>query len=188
MEIEGWRLSTAKTPSAGFLIYPKGGYVLHMLRMMMYDWSSKDPDARFIEMMKDYTATYGGKFASTADFQKIVERHMIPAMNATGNGKMDWFFNQWVYGTDVPRYVEDLKVDSAGDETRIHGTIRQEGVAKDFRVLVPLYVEFGKNETARVGMVPMVGETSVPVDVKLKLPKKPRKAMLNAHGEVLARE
>jgi len=28
----------------------------------------------------------------------------------------------------------------------------------------------------------------VPVDVKLKLPKKARKAPLNAHGEVLARE
>ena len=185
---EGWRLSTAKTPSAGFLIYPKGGYVLHMLRMMMYDWASKDPDAKFIEMMKDYTATYGGKFASSADFQKVVERHMVPAMNATGNGKMDWFFNEWVYGTDVPRYVEDLKVESAGEETRIHGTIKQEGVSKEFRALVPLYVEFGKNEAARIAMVPMVGEASVPVDVKLKLPKKPRKAMLNWHGEVLARE
>ena len=185
---EGWRLSTARTPGAGFLIYPKGGYVLHMLRMLMYDWSSKDPDARFIEMMKDYTSTYGGRFASTADFQKIVERHMVAAMNATGNGKMDWFFNQWVYGAEVPRYVVDLKVDSAGEETRIHGTLRQEGVAKDFRALVPIYVEFGKNETARVGMVPMVGEASVPVDVKLKLPKKARKALLNVHGEVLARD
>jgi len=155
---EGWRLSTAKTPAGGFLIYPKGGYVLHMLRMSMYDWSSKEPDARFIEMMKDYTSTYGGKFASTADFQKVVERHMVPAMNATGNGKMDWFFNQWVYGTDVPRYVADLKVEPAGEETRIHGSIRQEGVAKDFRALVPIYVEMGKNEHARVGMVPMVGE------------------------------
>lgn len=185
---EGWRLSTAKTPAGGYLIYPKGGYVLHMLRMSMYDWSSKDPDARFIGMMKDYTSTYGGKFASTADFQKVVERHMVPAMNATGNGKMDWFFNQWVYGTDVPRYVADLKVETAGEETRIHGSIRQEGVAKDFRALVPIYVEMGKNEQARVGMVAMVGESSVPVDMKLKLPKKARKALLNAHGEVLARE
>ncbi len=185
---EGWRLSTARTPGAGFLIYPKGGYVLHMLRMLMYDWSSKDSDARFIEMMKDYTSTYGGKFASTADFQQVVERHMVPAMNATGNGKMDWFFNQWVYGAEVPRYVVDLKVEPAGEETRIHGTLRQEGVGKDFRALVPIYVEFGKNETARVGMVPMVGEASVPVDVKLKLPKKPRKALLNAHGEVLTRD
>jgi hypothetical protein len=139
-------------------------------------------------MMKDYTSTYGGKFASTADFQKVVERHMVSAMNATGNGKMDWFFDEWVYGTDVPRYAADLKVESSGDETRIHGTIRQEGVGKDFRALVPIYVDFGKNETARVGMVPMVGEASVPVDVKLKLPKKARKALLNVHGEVLARE
>jgi hypothetical protein len=185
---EGWRLSTAKTPGAGFLIYPKGAYVLHMLRMLMYDWHSKDPDARFIEMMKDYTATYGGKFASTADFQKVVERHMVPAMNATGNGKMDWFFDQWVYGTEVPRYVADLKVEGAGDETHIHGTVRQEGVGKDFRALLPIYVEFAKNESVRVGMLPMVGDASVPVDVKLKLPKKPRRAFLNAHGEVLARE
>jgi len=89
---------------------------------------------------------------------------------------------------DVPRYVEDLKVESAGEETRIRGTLRQEGVSKDFRALVPIYVELGKNETARVGMVPMVGEASVPVDVKLKLPKKAHKALVNAHGEVLARE
>ena len=185
---EGWRLGTARTPAAGFLIYPKGGYVLHMLRMLMFDPASKDPDTRFIAMMKDYTSTYGGKFASTADFQKIVERHMVPAMNATGDGKMDWFFNQWVYGTEIPRYVADLQVDGAGEETHIHGTLRQEGVGKDFRALVPIYVELGKNETARVGLVPMVGETSKPVDVKLKLPKKAHKALINAHGEVLARE
>ncbi len=185
---QGWRLSTQRTPSAGGLIYPKGGYVLHMLRMMMFDAGSKDPDARFIAMMKDYTATYGGKFASTADFQKVVERHMIPSMNGAGDGKMDWFFKQWVYGTDVPRYVQDLKVDQDGEQTRIHGTLRQEGVAKDFRALVPIYVEFGKNETVRVGMLPVVGEAVLPVDVKLKLPRKARKVVLNVHSEVLARE
>ena len=186
---QGWRLSTQRSPSAyRLMIYPKGGYVLHMLRMLMFDGGSKDQDARFIAMMKDYTSTYGGKFASTADFQKVVERHMVPAMNATGNGKMDWFFNQWVYGTEVPRYTQDLKVESAGEETRIHGTIRQEGVSKDFRALVPIYVELGKNQTARVGLVPLVGEASVPVDLKVKLPKKAVKALINAHGEVLARD
>ena len=186
--IQGWRLSTQRTPSAGGIIYPKGGYVLHMLRMLMYDPTSKDPDAHFIGMMKDFTTTYGGGFASTADFQKIVERHMVPAMNATNDGKVDWFFNQWVYGAEVPRYTHDLKLEAAGDETRIHGTIRQEGVSKDFRALVPIYVELGKNEHARVGMLPIVGEVAVPVDVKVKLPKKPRKALLNVRGEVLARD
>ena len=187
---QGYRLYTPRTPAAPqAMIYSKGGYVLHMLRMLMYDPSAKDPDAKFIEMMKDFTATYGGKAATTADFKKVVERHMVPAMNATGDGKIDWFFNQWVYGTEVPRYVADLKVDKAsGDEYHISGSIRQEGVSKDFRALVPIYVEFNKNEDARIGMIPMIGDASVPVDVKLKLPKKPRRALVNAHEEVLARD
>ncbi len=114
---------------------------------------------------------------------------MVPALNATGDGKMDWFFNQWVYGTDVPRYVSSLKVEKAGgDEYRIHGQITQEGVAKDFRALVPVQVDFGKDEIARIGMVGMTGEATVPVDVKLKLPKAPKRALVNAHGEILARD
>jgi aminopeptidase N len=185
---QGWRLSTPRSPNAGFLIYPKGGYVLHMLRMMMYDWRSPDPDARFIAMMKDYTDTYGGRYASTADFQRVVERHMVAAMNATNDGKMDWFFKQWVYGTEIPRYTSDLTAEPAGEETRIHGTIRQEGVSGDFRAVIPIYVELGKNETARIGIVPLIGEASAPIDVKLKLPKKARRVFLNAHGEVLARD
>jgi len=40
----------------------------------------------------------------------------------------------------------------------------------------------------RVALLPMAGEAAVPVDLKLKLPKPGKKALLNAHGEVLARE
>ena len=185
---QGWRLSTARTPAGAQLIYPKGGYVLYMLRMLMYEPGGKDPDAKFIEMMKDFTATYAGKAPSSADFQKVVERHMLPNMNATGDGKMDWFFKQWVYGTEIPRYVTDLKLKQVGEETQITGSLRQEGVSKDFRALVPIYLEFGKNEFVRVGMVPMIGESSVPLDTKVKLPKKPRRALVNARGEILARE
>jgi hypothetical protein len=186
---QGQRLFTQRSPSAyQAMVYSKGGYVLHMLRTMMYDPASKDPDAKFIEMMKDFTSTYAGKHPSTGDFQKVVERHMVPAMNATGDGKMDWFFRQWVHGTEIPRYTHNLKVEAVGDETRISGTVRQEGVSKDFRALVPLYVELSKTETARVAMVPMVGESSVPVDLKVKLPKKARRAMVNARGEILARD
>lgn len=185
---QGYRLSTPRSPSAGGLIYPKGGYVLHMIRMLMHEPGAKTPDAKFIEMMRDYTKTYGGKMASTADFQKVVERHMVPSLNATGNGKMDWFFSQWVYGTEVPRYTHDLKVEKAGEETRIHGTLRQEGVSKDFRALVPVYLEFDKGTVVRVGMLPMAGESSVPVDVKFKLPRKPKRALINAHGDILARD
>lgn len=186
----GYRLYTQRTPSAySPAVYSKGGYVLHMLRLMMREPAAPDPDARFIATMKDFTATYGGRFATTGDFQKVVERHMVPALNATGDGKMDWFFDQWVEGTDIPRYVSDLKVEKAdGDQWRVYGQVKQEGVGEDFRAVVPLQVDFGKNETATIGLLPMKGESAKPVDVKVKLPKKPKKAVVNAHGEVLARE
>lgn len=160
-----------------------------MLRMMMWDGASQTPDARFIAMMQDFTKTYGGKVATTADFQRVVEKHMTPNMNATGDGKMAWFFDQWVRGTEVPRYKHDLKVAPGADgKYRISGSITQKGVSNRFRALVPIYVEFSKTESARVGVLPFVGEATVPVDVQIALPKKPKRALINARGEVLARE
>jgi aminopeptidase N len=186
---QGYRLYTPRTPSASqAMIYSKGAYVLHMLRMLMREGGSGTADDRFIAMMKDFTAAYGGRFATTADFQKIVEKHMVPALDATGDGKMNWFFDQWVYGIEIPRLVADLAITPEGDAWHIHGKITQQGVSPGFRTLVPLYVELDKGERVRIGVLPMMGEMTKPVDVKLQLPKKPKRAFLNGLGEVLARE
>lgn len=187
---QGFRLSTQRTPSAASaIIYSKGGYVLHMLRMMMREPAAPNPDQRFIAMMRDFTSTYAGKSATTADFQKVAERHLVAALNATGDGKLDWFFDQWVHGHEIPRYTSELKVEKGeGDQWRITGQVKQQEVGESFRALVPLQVEFGKNEVATVGLLPMKGAMTLPVSVQVKLPKKPRRALVNAHGEVLARE
>ena len=34
----------------------------------------------------------------------MVEKHMTPEMDVEGNHRIDWFFNEWVYGTEIPRY------------------------------------------------------------------------------------
>jgi hypothetical protein len=186
---QGIRLQTERSPYAyQALVYEKGAYVLHMLRMLMWDGADAVPDRRFMAMMHDYTSSYAGKQAATADFQRVVERHMVPAMNAGGDGKMDWFFRQWVYGTEAPHYVADLHLESAGAEVRIKGRITQEGVADDFRALVPIYLVFDRGQFVRVGLLPMIGKASLPVDVALKPPKKPRGVLINARSEVLARD
>jgi aminopeptidase N len=187
---QGMRVATERTPRAYQpLIYEKGAYVLHMLRMLMWDGANRTPDHRFIELMHDYAATFAGRQAATADFQQVVERHMVPAMNATGDGKMDWFFNQWVYGTDAPRYRAELRIEPAdGGQVRIKGKIAQEEVPDGFRTLVPIYLEFEKSQFVRVGLLPMVGRVIVPVDVLLKPPKPPRRVLINTRSEVLARD
>jgi hypothetical protein len=186
---QGYRLATERSPAAyQALVYEKGAYVLHMLRMLMWDGADPTPDRRFIEMMHDYASTYAGRQASTADFQKVVERHMVPAMDAAGNGKMDWFFQQWVYGTEVPRYVADLHLESSGAEVHVKGKISQQEVGEDFRALLPIYLELERGHVARIGLLPMRGTASVPVDVTLKPPKKPRGVLINVRDEVLARD
>jgi hypothetical protein len=171
------------------VIYGKGMYVLHMLRMMMHT-PGPEPDAAFIAMMSDFVRTWSGKNPSTADFEKMVEKHIVPAMNATGDGKMDWFFRQWVYGTEVPRLTADLQVTPQGDGFHITGTIVQSGVGADFRTLVPIYVELeGKRGgTARIASVPLIGSATRQVDFHAKFPAPPKRALINAHYDVLTRD
>jgi hypothetical protein len=186
---QGFRLATARSPTAfQAIVYSKGAYVLHMLRMLMWDGTAKEPDHRFIDMMHDYTSSYAGRQATTADFQRVVERHMAPAMDAAGDGKMDWFFRQWVLGVEAPRYVADLHLRSAAGQIHVDGQVRQEGVADDFHTMLPIYLEFEKNQYVRVGQLPMTGRAVVPVNLTLQSPKKPLGVLINARGEVLARD
>ena len=187
---QGFRLAMGRSGNAySAMVYSKGAYVLHMLRTSMRDPSSTVPDAAFVALLRDFAASFAGKEPSTDDFQKVVERHMAPALNATGDGKADWFFRQWVHGIEIPRYEARLTVKEAGAGVyRIQGTITQADVSAGFRALVPIYVEFGKGELARIGVLPFVGPKTIPVEVEVPLPRKPKRALVNALHDVLARD
>ena len=72
-------------------------------------------------MMKDFVQTWSDKNPTTKDFQTVVERHMIPALDLAGDGRMDYFFRQWVDGTDVPIHTAKLDISKEGDQYRIKG-------------------------------------------------------------------
>lgn len=186
----GTRLMTRQTPSAySAIVYSKGAYVLHMLRMLMWDPRGRPQDAAFIAMMKDFLQSYAGKNASTRDFQTVVERHMTPMMDLAKNGKMDWFFQQWVYGTEIPRYSAKVEIQSAGaGEYRLSGTASQEGVSPGFLGFLPLYLEFDKGKVARLAVVALAGNQSTPIETTIKLPEKPRRVVANAMHDVLSRD
>jgi hypothetical protein len=111
---QGYRLATERSPEAArYVLYPKGAYVLHMLRMMMREDGKPDPDHAFRAMMTDFVTTWAGKSPSTDDFQRIAEKHMTPLMDVARNGKLDYFFEQWVHNTDVPTLSSTLQIQDA---------------------------------------------------------------------------
>lgn len=90
---------------------------------------------------------------------------------------------------DIPRYRSGLEVSPAGGgEYRITGRLEQLEVASDFRAFLPLYVDFGKEGTVRIGTLGLRGNTSRDVDFTLSLPKQPRRVLINLHHDVLARD
>jgi hypothetical protein len=186
---QGWRLSTWQNRNAdGVIIYDKGGYVLHMLRMQMWDAAKKNPDEDFAAMMHDFVATWSGRNPSTIDFQRIVEKHLTPQLRLTSDGKVNWFFNQWVYGTAIPRYSSKLTVsDAGGGKYRISGTITQSEVPNDFAVVMPLYLQFDKQTVIRFGATALIGNATKDLNVELALPRKPQAALINVNHDVLAR-
>jgi aminopeptidase N len=131
---QGFRLATTRSPAAASAsLYSKGAYVVHMLRMMMREDGAADPDGAFRAMMQDFVENWAGKNPSTDDFQVVAERHLHPRMNLAGDGRLTWFFDQWVHGTHIPTLASALEAtDLGGNRYRIAGTIAQAGVPEGF--------------------------------------------------------
>lgn len=186
---QGFRLGTSRSPAAArAMIYSKGAYVMHMLRMMMREDRVPDPDRAFKAMMRDFVSSWSGRNPSTEDFRAVAERHMTKAMNLGGNGRLDYFFDQWVHGTAIPTLTSALEAtDLGGGKYRIAGTITQTGVPAGFRTLVPIYLDLGNDRIERLGTVPISGPIVQKVSVEIGLPQRPRRVLVNAMHDVLSR-
>ena len=185
----GFRLSTQKTGWDIYqnLVYPKGAFILHMVRMMM--WSPKEGDDLFRATMHDFLATYRLQAATTEDFKAVVEKHMSPAMDLDGNHKMDWFFNEYVYGTDLPSYHFESQITQNGDATSLHFKLVQSGVPAGFKMLVPIYLELADGRVMRMGAISMVGPMTAERTVQLPKPPSPvKRALINYFYDVLSTE
>ena len=178
----GTRLATAETAQAyNGVVYSKGAFVVQMLRSLLRDQKNANPDHRFIAMMKDFIAAWGGRNPATSDFQAVVERHL--------GAKMDWFFREWIEGTAVPKIESAIRVQpaAASGRYRLSGSVTQSEVPDDFRSVLPIYLEFDKGQLVRLAQVSVTGNRSLPVEQEISLPKKPLRVVVNPYLEWLTR-
>jgi len=185
----GFRLSTNKTGWDIYqnLVYPKGAYILHMVRMMM--WTTKEGDSRFMDTMHDFLQTYHLKAATTEDFKATVERHMSPKMDLDQNHRMDWFFNQYVYGTDLPNYRFESEIAPTGDTSSLHFKLTESGVGENFKMLVPIYLELTDGKIMQLGSATIHGSKTVEQTVALpKFPAPVKRALIDYYYDVLSTE
>ncbi len=177
----GYRVATGKVGNwtGQNVIYSKGAYILHMLRMLMFDQKTGDTDFR--AMMQDLVTTYRDKPVSTEDFKAMVEKHMTPLMKGAGSGNMDWFFDEWVYGTEIPSY----SFETTSENGAINLKLTQSGVSPNFRMVVPVYYELSDGRVGKLGQLLLVGNQTlsqkVPVGATV-----PKRLMINYNYDVLS--
>ena len=176
--VVGYRLNSSETPfDYRILVYEKGAYVLHMLRSMLLDPATGN-DERFRALMRTYATDHVRGVMSTRSFEAAVAR-------AFGE-PMDWFFDQWVYGVEVPTYRADLDVSPVVDSPSpfvLRGRIRQDDVSDGFRMPVPIRLTFDDHP-------PMTHRIWVDADevlVELALPARPTRVEFNYEHAVLAK-
>lgn len=182
----GWRTDSSRTGDVyNALIYSKGAYILHMLQMSF--WTTKYGDAPFKKAMHDFVETYRDRAATTEDFKAAMEKDMAPWMDIDKNHKLDWFFDAYVYGTELPNYAITSSFDKDGENTVGHFKVTQSGVSDRFRMAVPIYVEWDDKSTTLLGRATLVGNKEVEQTVPMgKLQKTPKRFVVAANFDLLA--
>jgi aminopeptidase N len=112
--------------------YPKGGWVLHMLRGLLGD------DA-FFAGIRTYYARHLHQAVLTEDFQAVMEE--------VSGQDLDWFFTQWLYRPGHPVFeVEERWLPGDGSAGEIEVVLRQVQKAGWPRFRVPLDLCWGSGE------------------------------------------
>jgi len=183
--ILGLRLNTSRSYGAYLaLIYNKGALVLRMLHMLFRHPSTLD-DGAFLAMMADFVERYRNHAATTENFWTVANEHFSrsPVAQKHGLRDLDWFFQQWVYGTELPSYALDYELKPQPDGSVLaSGAVKQDNAGGRWQMVLPLVLTFDGNKEARTTV--LASGASTPF--QLKLPAMPRKVELDPDSWVLS--
>ena len=113
------------------------------------------------------------------------EKHIIPSMNLSGDGKLGWFFGEWIYGHEVPSYKLEYSLSpSDGGKVLFTGRVTQSDVRQNFAMRVPIYADFGNGPVKMLAPVLVGSQTSKAL--KVIIARKPKKISVNANYDVLS--
>ncbi len=147
----GYRLGHIRNESRVFraLVYNKGAAVLHMLRRLIGD------EAFFRGLRRFYRESRFHK-AGTEDFRG--------AMESESGKPLERFFQQWIYGSTIPKVKLSYRIDG----TDVLLRVEQVGEVFDVPVTVTLKFADRKNLDVVVRASEQIAELRVPLDGTLR--------------------
>ena len=154
--ILGQRLRTSKLPEAyRVIVYEKGAWILHMLRGII-------GDEDFFAMLRQLCEEHAGEPVTTEQFRALSAR-FVP--DGYGDPQLLDFFDQWVYGTGVPRLAVEWSQTSGGIRHQFQMRVTQSGVPEYFPLQVPVEVHTlpGRSLVKTVSVGDVADQSSVSI-------------------------
>ncbi len=149
--------------------------VLYMLRGILRN-HFEDGDERFNAILADFLNTCAGRPAST--------RLFIAAVEHNTNEDWDWFFDQWVCGSEVPTYDwgHTLSVNPDADGLYLLEIwMRQDGVPEGFRMPVTFGLEYEDAEPELLHF-----DMNLPSKTfSVRLPNRPTQVIFDPYQDLL---
>ena len=173
----GPRLDNSVTYDYQDIVYTKGAYVYHMLRYLMRDYATGS-DQAFIDFIRAMLDQYKDKPITTEGLKALAENQL--------GYDLDWFFDQWIYGIEIPSYKFSYEIKKLrGDEYIVDCRVIQDEVADGFKMPVPVAIYSNAGDTSYFQI--MIDKPEV--DAQLPISSfKPEGIIINFNDAVLRRE
>jgi aminopeptidase N len=149
--------------------YPKGAWVLHMLRGTI-------GDSAFFRGLRSYYRTYRDSTATSEDFQRVIEK--------AARADLGWFFHQWLYQPGYPQLGVTWHYDAGARKVLLGITQRQKPEWGLFR-LPHVTLEFLGANGAKVRREVAVRADSRETTARVDLPFAPTEVRVDPDGKLL---
>jgi hypothetical protein len=165
----GLRMTQPRTtPGYVAALRNKSVWIMHMLRNVM---QTNPESTAFADFVEDLRAQFRTRSISTYDFKSVAEKHHRKSL--------DWFFDDWVFGTGIPAYKLDYKIDPGPGGFVVSGSVSQSGVPDTFEMPVPVYAD-----DTLLGMVTVSVDGG---DFRFTTRSRPQQIHVDPKGTVLTR-
>ena len=182
----GPRLTSSKFPDAyQQVLYGRGTWLIHMLRMMLRQASGGKDDALFFSALKGLLARSPTHKISTHDLQLAFEQVLPPSLDYEKKKSLEWFFDSWVNGATIPKLALDrVKLIHDSGRIRATGIVRQSHGPKDLVTAVPIYAV---DAQGRQQFLAFVFADDTETTFKLNAPAGTKQLVLDPDSTILRR-
>lgn len=193
----GQRLSSSHFPDGyDAIAYGRGTWLFHMLRHMLRDETTAGParsraavaaaDQKFFHVLRELRTRHENKDISTGDVLKAFEDALPPSAYFDGRKSLDWFYEEWINGTAVPRFeLSDVRLAPRAARSVASGKILIKDAPETMVAPLPIYAVAGRGKPVFAGRVFADGPET---EFRVNVPAGTTKLLLDPYGTVLRQQ